>query len=57
VPAARRLAAGLPRLVAAHALESWVDDVRLLEVILSRPARVFLGDGGSMPVGFIVAAV
>jgi UDP-GlcNAc:undecaprenyl-phosphate/decaprenyl-phosphate GlcNAc-1-phosphate transferase len=23
---------------------------------LSRPARVFLGDGGSMPVGFIVAA-
>jgi UDP-GlcNAc:undecaprenyl-phosphate/decaprenyl-phosphate GlcNAc-1-phosphate transferase len=24
---------------------------------LDRPARVFLGDGGSMPVGFIVAAV
>ena len=24
---------------------------------LARPARVFLGDGGSMPVGFIVAAV
>jgi UDP-GlcNAc:undecaprenyl-phosphate/decaprenyl-phosphate GlcNAc-1-phosphate transferase len=24
---------------------------------LSRPARVFLGDGGSMPIGFIVAAV
>ena len=24
---------------------------------LSRPARVFLGDGGSMPVGFVVAAV
>jgi UDP-GlcNAc:undecaprenyl-phosphate GlcNAc-1-phosphate transferase len=24
---------------------------------LARPARVFLGDGGSMPVGFVVAAV
>ena len=24
---------------------------------LARPARIFLGDGGSMPVGFIVAAV
>lgn len=24
---------------------------------LSRPARIFLGDGGSMPIGFIVAAV
>ena len=24
---------------------------------LSRPARVFLGDGGSMPIGFVVAAV
>jgi UDP-GlcNAc:undecaprenyl-phosphate/decaprenyl-phosphate GlcNAc-1-phosphate transferase len=24
---------------------------------LARPARVFLGDGGSMPIGFVVAAV
>ena len=29
----------------------------LLRFNLARPARIFLGDGGSMPIGFIVAAL